>query len=579
MAGFMLLLVIFAGSAVDGTRLYMVQARLQQACDAGVLAGRRAMTDTATTNTTLDAAATAQANAFFANNFRTGMYGTTAVSFTPAKTTEAQVSGTARATVGMTIMRMFGYGSVQMATTCEATYNVADTDVIFVLDTTGSMACLPSDDTATCSSYTGSAAKVSYTRPADGAGSGNTSVAGYPGSTAYYVTEKSGSRISALRTAVLTFYDTMAAAADSSTHIRYGFVTYTSAVNAGRAIMDISPTFIVGGLGNLNTSWTYQTRVLTGTSFSWSCFCTVPNWSYKQANQLLTTFVTGVATVDPTKYAATTDKWDGCIEEAYTTPGVTSFNSSSLPHDLDPDHRPGSDITTQWKPMWPAVTYARNDFTSTANASGSGDAQGHFPVLYSPPESSTHPNLDIAAVYQNGLISCGKPVSRLQTMTRSQVSAYVNASDFRAMGGTYHDIGMIWGARLLSPDGIFANDTAAWSGRNAPNRVIVFLTDGDMSPSQYTYGAYGVEYYDHRVSGGDLTNLKSYHNARFLAACAAAKAKNISIWTVALGMGTTSQLQSCATSTSQALATTSGTGLSDQFAVIASQVAKLRISK
>jgi hypothetical protein len=164
-------------------------------------------------------------------------------------------------------------------------------------------------------------------------------------------------------------------------------------------------------------------------------------------------------------------------------------------------------------------------------------------------------------------------------MTRTQVSNFVNASDFRATGGTYHDLGMIWGARMISPDGIFAADTAAWSGRDAPKRIIVFLTDGDMSPSPSIYGGYGIEYYDQRVSGGDLGNLKAYHNARFLAACAAAKAKNVSIWTVALGMGSTTELTQCATTPSQALSTTSGAGLSTQFATIATKVAKLRISK
>jgi len=380
------------------------------------------------------------------------------------------------------------------------------------------------------------------------------------------VPEKSGSRISALRTAVLSFYDTMAAAVDANTRVRYGFVTYTSTVNAGRAITDINPAYITGGAGAVNTSWNYQTRVLTGTGFSYSCYCTQPSWQYKQSAQLLTTYVTGVATVDPTKYVSTTDTWDGCIEEAYTTPGVSSFTTSSLPNDLNPDLKPTSDIRTQWKPMWPAVTYARNNYSSTNTATSSGD-------------SNSHPNLDQAVYYQAGYISCGKPVSRLATMTRSQVSNYVNATDFRPIGGTYHDIGMIWGSRLISPDGIFAADTAAATGRDAPKRIIVFLTDGDMSPSQYVYGAYGVEYYDQRVSGGDLGNLKTYHNARFLASCAAAKAKNISIWTVALGMSSTTELTQCATTASQALSTTSGSGLATQFATIAAKIAKLRISK
>lgn len=72
----MLMLAGFCGCAVDAARVYVVNSRLQQACDAGALAGRRAMVDTSTTNTVLDPTATSQAQTFFANNFRSGWFGT-----------------------------------------------------------------------------------------------------------------------------------------------------------------------------------------------------------------------------------------------------------------------------------------------------------------------------------------------------------------------------------------------------------------------------------------------------------------------------------------------------------------------
>lgn len=552
------LLLAFVGCGVDGARMYMVNARLQQACDAGVLAGRKAMVDTSTTNTTLDSAATAAANTFFANNFRQGWYGTTSASFTPSKTSDAQVAGSASAVMPMAIMNIFGFTPITLRVACQATFYVNDTDVIFVLDTTGSMACLPSDDDAGCNSYVNGAGTVSYARPADGAASGNTSVAGYPGSIAYAVPEKSGSRIAAVRTAVLSFYDTLAAAVDPTVHVRYGFVTYTSTVNAGRAIMDVSPRYMVGGSGNSNQSWPYQTRYLSGYL-----------WYYTQRSQALGTFVSGASTPDPTDMYGAATRWTGCIEERQTTAGATSFSLSSLPYDLDPDLAPTSDIRTQWKPMWPEVVYARNYF-GQYGGTASTTTQGDSPY---------DPKLGSATWYQYGYVSCGKPVSRLATLTRSQVSAYVNATDFRPIGGTYHDTGMIWANRLLSPGGIFAGDTAAWSGHQAPNRVIVFLTDGDMAPSPDIYGMYGLEYLDQRVSGGNTGNLKAYHNARFLTECAVAKSKNISVWTVSIAASPTAEMQQCATSPSQALATTSGSTLANQFATIAAQIAKLRIAK
>ena len=60
---------------------------------------------------------------------------------------------------------------------------------MFVLDTTGSMACAPADSDAVCNTYVGAAGTSSYSRPSDG-----NAVAGYSGQTAYSVPEKRGWR-------------------------------------------------------------------------------------------------------------------------------------------------------------------------------------------------------------------------------------------------------------------------------------------------------------------------------------------------------------------------------------------------
>jgi hypothetical protein len=147
------------------------------------------------------------------------------------------------------------------------------------------------------------------------------------------------------------------------------------------------------------------------------------------------------------------------------------------------------------------------------------------------------------------------------------------------MGGTYHDIGMIWGTRLISPTGAWASDTAAWPNRNTPNRVIIFLTDGDMAPTTTAYSMYGVEAFDKRVAGSSGTSLTTLHNTRFLAECAAAKARNIDVWTVSIDTAANTQLTSCATTSAQALATTDGTGLATAFANIARHLAMLRLTR
>ena len=497
------------GSGVDTARLYVVKARLQQACDAGVLAGRKAMISAGTDS--FDTTARDQATTFFRNNFRNGWLNSTAASFTPSATADNQVTAVARVTVPMTIMKMFGQGDTTLSATCQARYDVADSDVMFVLDTTGSMACVGS--ASSCGQST-----VSYKRP--------------DGTNGYRVTEASGSKIQGLRDAVLNFYDTVKATANPTTHVRYGFVTYSSTVNAGAAILGLNPSYMV-------SKWKYQSRKKVNSK-----------WNYAQYEFDVTDFLTAKPVADPSKDDGSKAQWQGCIEERHTT-ASSSFDLNNLPEDLDPNLIPTSDDKTKWAPMWPEVIYQRNGTSAMSTAS-------------------------------NGFVACGKPVSRLALMTRQQVSDYVNAADFVPFGGTYHDTGMIWGVRMISPNGIFGADTAPWPSRPAPNRYIVFMTDGLMDTSLTTYGLYGMEQLDLRVTGSSSNTSKdtTYHNTRFLTECAAAKAMNIKVFVIGFGQKLTAgdPLSTCA-SPGQAYYAKDNDELNKAFQKIAQQVALLRISQ
>ncbi len=113
------------------------------------------------------------------------------------------MSGSATAIVPMTLTSMLGFNNTQITVTCEARYDVADLDGMFVLDTTGSMAYTASDTNMSGQSIN------SYTRS--------------DGTTGYYTQEKSNARIKALRAAVLNFYDTLTSSADPDRRtFRYG---------------------------------------------------------------------------------------------------------------------------------------------------------------------------------------------------------------------------------------------------------------------------------------------------------------------------------------------------------------------
>jgi len=606
MAAFLVPLLGLAGSAVDVARLYLVKARLQQACDAGVLAGRKFMTST---NSTLEPVAVTQAQNFFANNFKTGWMGSSGLVFNPIKTSDGQVAGTASTTVPMTLMKIFNMPDNKIAVNCQARYDVADTDVIFVLDTTASMACLPGGpDTCGTGTY-------SYTR------STSEGVPGYSGSTGYATKElfsggSNVSRMEALRKAVLSFYDAFAANADPATNVRYGFVPYSSVVNVGQAITSVSPSYIVGSGGSSDQPYYQSRRVIadyvsstsdstpnnrsqtactssivrnpstpltynssgyaTNTYYYWKttggynstsyCVSRVdtlgPRWEYKQLRWDVSSLVNGASSMtDPTAVDGSKTQWLGCIETPVDNPGQTSFVTNSLPSDLDPDVKPSG--SNRWWPHMQDIEYWRTAAIDYTN----GD------------DNNYRPSFGGSALVQGGYAACGKPVKRLDVMSRGDIYNYLYAIDFVPQGGTYHDTGMIWGSRLISPTGLWAKDTATWPTRNPPNRVIVFLTDGIMSPNSNSYSMYGYEDYDRRVANGDTSRLTNYHNARFLAACAAAKARNVDVWTVAIAGSSSTPLQTCATTTNQALYTPTGNGLSAAFTSIAQHLAMLRITK
>src|SRR3546814_5727577 len=44
-------------------------------------------------------------------------------------------------------------------------------------------------------------------------------------------------------------------------------------------------------------------------------------------------------------------------------------------------------------------------------------------------------------------------------------------------GRTYHDIGLIWGARLISPTGLFASENATTARGGEIQRHVIFMTD------------------------------------------------------------------------------------------------------
>lgn len=257
--------------------------------------------------------------------------------------------------------------------------------------------------------------------------------------------------------------------------------------------------------------------------------------------------------------AAVTSTWTGCIEERETVSDATftyvagTGITPSGAKDLDIDSAPTGDATTKWGPMWPEVSYYRT-------TSGGG--------------------LTNAASSRYGSKSdayCPKAAQLLQTMTEGEFDAY--ADGLNANGYTYHDIGMIWGARLASPQGIFSsNVNTAPSNGGQVARHLIFMTDGQMMNVNTLQTPYGIEYHDRRVTDDGSTDEASRRTSRYKAICEAVKAKGIRVWVIAFSTGLTTDLQNCASANSSFTANSSSQ-LNEAFQTIARQVGELRITQ
>jgi hypothetical protein len=252
----------------------------------------------------------------------------------------------------------------------------------------------------------------------------------------------------------------------------------------------------------------------------------------------------------------------GCIEERDTYE-ISDYTNVDLTKalDLDIDLVPTNDDKTKWRPMLHELSWERSILW---NGSGS--------YSKSPVTSSS----EMLNAESRGYSACPAAAQKLQEMTAAQVATYVNG--LTAGGNTYHDIGMIWGGRLISPTGLFASENADLAG-NVTNRNLIMLTDGETAPVPYAYGTYGIEPLDERrwSQTSSLTQTQVVEK-RFAVACDEVKKKNVTVWFIAFGTALNPVMTECA-GNGRYFQANNSTELNAIFDKIASALGDLRIKK
>ena len=499
-------MLAIVGGGVDMGRGYMSRTRLQQACDAGVLAARKQLGSTAIVGKTVPKDATDTGNRFFKLNFQDYSYGTTVKpTFKMALASDYSIEGTASVPVPTTVMYLFGVEDLTVTVNCSSQFNYSNTDIMMVLDTTGSM---------------------------------NGSVSG-------------ASKISTLRKVVKDFYSTVEKNKTDGIRVRYGFVPYATNVNVGYLLQSRW----------MADTWSYEGREPSKDGTKWiydSYEIKTPEWGsgnsaipYKGGNGVSkTTQKMGGSLKKP---EALPIEFEGCIEERHTYI-IDDYGDVDLEQarDLDLDTVPDpKKPDTQWKPWIRAVSWLRNSTAAVESDANLSKASGDN-------------------------LSCPSPARKLAEMTAAEVANYVDA--LKVEGTTYHDIGMIWGGRLISPTGLFASENVDVNGRPTM-RHLIFLTDGETNAQGTTYGAYGIEPASQRrwAPGGKFTPNQTVER-RFSFACDQVRNRNVTIWVIGFGTTMTSMLKNCAGNGHWFQANNAGE-LSAAFATIASAIGDLRITK
>ncbi|OWK32984.1 TadE/TadG family type IV pilus assembly protein [Sphingomonas mucosissima] len=545
MAAALIPLTAMVGSGVDMTRAYMAQNRFRQACDAGALAGRRLLAGTTLSQTVRD-----EATKYFQFNFPQGLFQSSPYSLNMSVPAVGTLKIESTSVIPTTIMKMFGFETLPISASCSATQDFVGTDIMLVLDMSGSMNCAPG-------------------------------VAG-----ACNNVEAWNSKMGALRAAATSLYDTLKDAQDqlhaNNLRLRYGFVPYNATVNVGRIVFAKNPDYLRSGKYVYNTrvpktepvrdSWSNKTKCdavggtyagYLGSNLLGVCDYTTistTEWTYGKFEQDISAYVTGASVRTPTSFSSTArSTWAGCIEERQTNNtdinGGTATTAPADAWDLDINRIPNSD-DSRWAPWWPEVT---------VNGTGS---------MIDGPEN------------------CASQASRLREYYNDKTSFTNYLASLKPLGSTYHDIGMIWGARFISPDGIFRSATPETNNPNDPDnpkklrgfnvrKYIIFMTDGDMAPTLSAYSTYGVEELDKRVLGaasGSTAQLNR-HLQRFRMACNAAKSQNVEVWVIAFSTTLTTDMQRCASDPSKAAGISNTPELIAKFQEIGSKIGSLRLSQ
>lgn len=594
-------ILAMVGGGVDIGRAYVAESRLQQACDAGVLAARKRLGSDLPPSNQVVGQVAVTGKEFFDLNFPNGRYDAEDRTFNLALEADYAISGSASINMPTAVMGVFGYDMIPISVTCQSRMNFTNLDIMMVLDTTGSMRLTNAGDSA--------------------------------------------SRMETMSAVIKNFHSNIEIAKAPDTRIRYGFVPYATNVNVGHLLADdwvadewtyqsreLGEATSSVGYGYSHIDWEYvsgdRSEWLVDSTYATNdgACATKPEDTIGQVDTVISTTTQpyagppdGTETFeyserltngskyrvsfdgtqclverqDNVDYLETFTKWtrpyefntqqylykpllldvsnwrtdtEGCMEERLSSQ-IFDFTNVDLAQNLDLDLNTvpsAGDPNTQWKPRMADDVYARKVYSHNWT-------EGDFSVE----EVTTSHTFLRSGQYWYSACPDAK-AEKLVEMDAAALDTYL--ATLNPEGATYHDIGMIWGGRLLSQNGLFASENSDVSGNKPTSRHLIFLTDGQTEPYDVAYGAYGIEPLDQRRwDESSPLSLVQTVEERFKFACNEVKKNNTTVWVIAFGTTLNPAMTECA-GPGQYFEADNAAELQKAFSDIAKSMGDLRIS-
>ncbi|KLI63931.1 hypothetical protein AAV99_09580 [Aurantiacibacter marinus] len=606
-------LMALIGGGIDMGRGYLAQSRLQQACDAGTLAARKRLGSSVAVDGIVPADVAETGRRFFNINFRDGAYGTENRTFTMALENDYSLTAVATVDVPTTLMAVFGYTEMPVEVSCGSIQSFNNLDIMMVVDTTGSMRHTNAGDTLSRLESLKQVIRDFYTT-IDANKAPNTEIRyGFvPYATnvnvghllsddwivdawTYQGREDTGIRVPSEEISY-TYYRNWQDV--SGTRDEWAVSSSYAATFNPSPNPDEPGTYTCEGTQPAN-SWSTQNvddeasertevqaeppailRIVDGQkTHNGTRYRTVRNGdtcnieastdsgyvqSYEKV-QVIPSIERTMWRYKPITHDVSSwrSEQDGCIEERDTYP-IDDFDNVDFSRalDLDIDLIPDAgNPSTQWRPRYPEEIYVRQIKT---------DGTGTF---------ATQAKTTSDEYVSSGtwwFSDCPPAAQRLAQLSSAELDTYLDT--LVPYGATYHDIGMIWGGRLLSPTGLFAADNADTIGRTR-GRHMIWLTDGQTEPYDLAYGVYGIDGLDQRRwQPGGSTSLSQTVEQRFGVACEQVKNRNITVWVVAFGTVLNPIMEECG-GPGRTFQASNADELGDVFQEIASSMSELRISR